>query len=248
MRRLVAALAAGARRCGQAADNYPRQLARKLGLGLTDMTCSGATTAHLLGPWRELPAQLDALRADTALVTVTVGGNDVGYIGGLFAASCKVMPGAGVCGRASAPPPPEEADWQALAGRLDEIAREVRRRAPAARLVFVDYLTVLPEEGGCASAPMGAAEADAARAVAARLAAETAAATTRAQDMGMRADLLSAAALSAGHDACGARPWMTGFVAPAGARGFVPYHPRLAGMTAVADALAAMLGEMGEGE
>ncbi|GGC13951.1 hypothetical protein GCM10011494_35940 [Novosphingobium endophyticum] len=33
----------------------------------------GATTAHILGPWNELPAQIDALTDDTALVTVTIG-------------------------------------------------------------------------------------------------------------------------------------------------------------------------------
>jgi phospholipase/carboxylesterase len=39
-------------------------------LDLTDASCSGATTQHLLAPWNELPAQLDALRPDTRLVTV----------------------------------------------------------------------------------------------------------------------------------------------------------------------------------
>ena len=36
---------------------------------------------------------------------------------------------------------------------------------------------------------------------------------------------------------CGAGPWMAGFIPPAENRSFVPYHPNLAGMTAVAGAL-----------
>lgn len=45
------------------------------------MSYSGATTSDLLQPSGSgRPAQLDALTLDTRLVTVTAGGNDVGYL------------------------------------------------------------------------------------------------------------------------------------------------------------------------
>ena len=40
--------------------------------------------AHVLAPWNELPAQIDAVTPDTRLVTITIGGNDLNYIGNLF--------------------------------------------------------------------------------------------------------------------------------------------------------------------
>lgn len=57
------------------------------------MSCSGATTSDLLdgGEWFQ-PAQIDAVRPGTKLVTLTVGGNDVSYLGSLTAWSCANDP------------------------------------------------------------------------------------------------------------------------------------------------------------
>jgi lysophospholipase L1-like esterase len=136
-------------RCARSKDNYAHQLARRRGLALVDVSCSGATTAHLLGPWNELKPQLDAVDAQTRLVTVTIGGNDVRLTGGQGAGACHTaaLPDA----RCADPPaPPNAAEWADLEAHLGQIAGEVRRRAPQARLVFVDYTTVLPPTGTCA--------------------------------------------------------------------------------------------------
>ncbi|ANI76873.1 hypothetical protein [Sphingobium sp. EP60837] len=71
--------------------------------------------------------------------------------------------------------------------------------------------------------------------IASRLAALTA---KVAHDAG--AEILAASSLSRGHDACAANSWMNGFIKPKGSASFAPYHPNLAGMTAVADALERM--------
>jgi lysophospholipase L1-like esterase len=213
---------APATRCGRSHDNYAHQLARKRGLTLVDVTCSGATTAHLLGPWDELAPQLDAVTADTALVTVTIGGNDVNYVGNLMNASSD----------SSIQPAGDDA-WKRLAGSFDRIAAEVRRRAPNARLVFVDYVTLLPQGAPCPATPVSAEEAATLRAMSQRLEAETAAAANRAG-----ADLIRASALSREHDPCAAEAWANGFVV---AKGAAPYHPNLAGMTGIAEALDARL-------
>lgn len=241
-------------RCDRAADNYAHLFARKRNLKLVDVSCGGATTAHLLGPWNELAPQLDALTTDTALVTVTIGGNDVGYIGRLMASSCGAMTGdqasaspiCKVMNRSPSAPaspalaamlaPPTEAVWQKLAANFDRIAAEVHRRSPRARLVFVDYLTVLPAKGTCAATPLAAKDADLARAVAARLAKLTAEAARKAG-----AGLIRASAMSLRHDACAAQPWINGFTPPKGVAAFAAYHPTLAGMTAIAEALDRLL-------
>jgi lysophospholipase L1-like esterase len=232
-------------RCSRSTENYAQQLARRLQLRLTDVSCGGATTAHITGAWNELPPQIDALTAETALVTITIGGNDVGYIGRLMRASCAgAAPerAPAFCRSTTARMPQladsvSETEWQSLAASLDQITTEVRRRSPVARLVFVDYLTVLPDGEMCAVTPLAADTGSEARAVAVRLSAETAAAARR-----TGGEILRASALSANHSACSEQPWMTGFVASAGAVApHVPYHPSLSGMTAVANALAALL-------
>jgi lysophospholipase L1-like esterase len=225
-------------RCARSADNYAHQLARKRGLELTDVSCSGATTSNLLGPWGDLPAQLDAVDADTRLVTVTIGGNDVGYVGGLMAASCRGLAGADSAAAARCPAvrPPTEQAWLDLEARLRNVAAEVHARAPAARLVFVQYPTVLPPHGTCAATPLSPAEADAGRRTAMRLADVT---DRVAKESG--AQVLEAQKLSAAHNACAKDPWMNGFPRPGAPVKGVFYHPNLEGMTAIADALDRML-------
>jgi|GEM_PF-3643317 len=82
-------LAAGAPRAsGRSTRNYPRLVADALNLDLVDVTFSGATTAHLLSErQRGVPPQIDALDGWESLVTVTIGGNDVGYVPLLMAAT-----------------------------------------------------------------------------------------------------------------------------------------------------------------
>lgn len=239
-----------ATRCTRSQDNYAHQLARLRQLDLVDVSCGGATTAHLLGPWQELPPQLDALTPDTALVTITIGGNDVSYVGYLFVESCKgaedrpdLAKALAVCkamaGRqpsGPAPSAPTEAAWTKLAADMERIAVEVRRRAPNARLIFVDYVTLLPSGAPCAQVPLTVQAMATAQATAARLARLTAAVAKRSG-----ADVLRASALSQGHDACAAQPWSNGFVARPGVDPFAPYHPNLAGMTGIATALDRLL-------
>ena len=225
-------------RCQRSADNYAHQLARRRGLTLVDVSCGGATTKNLLGPWNELPPQLDAVDADTRLVTVTIGGNDLGYIHGLMAASCRAVAAqAGTPAKCVPPPqPPTEEAYTQVEAQLREIAAEVRRRAPGARLVFVDYPVVLPAKGSCAAAPLTDAEADASREIARRLSE----ATERAAKAS-GADFLAASKLSQAHDACAKDAWMNGYPRPGAPVAGLFYHPNLAGMTAVADALDKLL-------
>jgi lysophospholipase L1-like esterase len=76
------------RRAGRSTGNYAHLVARALGLDLHDVTFSGATTSDILRPSAAgQPAQLDAVTPATQLVTITAGGNDVGYLPRLTLAS-----------------------------------------------------------------------------------------------------------------------------------------------------------------
>src|SRR5690606_21275597 len=73
------------RGCGRSDNNYPRLLADRLAPeSFTDVSCGGATTEHLTAPQRTPdgtnPPQLDAVTPKTTLVTVGIGGNDVGFV------------------------------------------------------------------------------------------------------------------------------------------------------------------------
>lgn len=212
-------------RCTRSQNNYAHQLARRHGLKLVDVSCSGATTAHILGPWNELKPQLDAVDADTRLVTVTIGGNDVRLTSGLGAGACRTSGGANC---PDLPALPTEAEWSGLETRLTQIAAEAHRRAPNARLVFVDYTTVLPPKGTCPALSLTADQAESSRRINARVV-EITAKVARTTGSG----LVQASAVTAGHDACAAEPWANGYPPAKGAA----FHPRVEAHAAIAAAL-----------
>lgn len=235
--------AAGAPRwSGRSARNYPHLVAERLNLQLVDATFSGATTAHLLTDHRHgQPPQITALDGSESLVTVTIGGNDVGYVPLLMAASlprwARRLPLLG--GRMA-----ELLDRQARDGALAEVfdslcavGHALRQRAPGARIFFVDYQTILPP-AGIPAPPLSEADADLGRHVAAtleRLTADAALATG--------CEVVHAAAASRPHHAWSAEPWTTTparYGVPLPGRP-APLHPNDAGMRAAAELIAAQL-------
>lgn len=222
-------------RCGRSSENYAHLVAAARHLKLVDVTCGGATTEHILGPWNELAPQIEAVDADTRLVTLTIGGNDLNYIGSLTGFSCRHA-SLDASSRAflrecPASAPPTEQAYAALRARLERVAAEVRRRAPAARLVILQYPVMLPPSGDCPSAPVGRAEGKQIREVGERLAKVT---EDAARAGGF--EVLAVDRLSRGHDACSASPWVNGFTTPFRGDG-VFYHPNRAGMIGQAQAL-----------
>lgn len=59
--------------CDRSAKSYGALIASQKGYSLTLAACSGATTGDVTSQ------QLSSLKSDTALVTMTIGGNDVGF-------------------------------------------------------------------------------------------------------------------------------------------------------------------------
>ena len=71
--------------CLKSSNNYGRIAQRTLAFPeYRDATCSGARTDHMTAPQNVSPGgpnppQLDSLSTDTQLVTLTIGGNDIGF-------------------------------------------------------------------------------------------------------------------------------------------------------------------------
>lgn len=215
-------------RCGRGTLNYPNLVASALRLELVDATCSGATTEHVLGPWNELPAQIESVDARTRLVTVTIGGNDVSFVGNIFAAACEQMqkPDA----RCPKWRNVTEAEWQGDEDRMRRIVRTIRQRAPRARVIFVDYITVLPPEGSCQAVPVSAERLGQSRTAAQRLSNMTAR-VARLE----KAEIVTFSALSRNHSPCSPQAWSNGLSAPEGDG--IPIHPNRKGHAAAANAL-----------
>jgi lysophospholipase L1-like esterase len=217
-------------RCGRSTSNYANLLARQLSLTLTDVSCSGATTADLLEASGDLPSQSEAITGSTRLVTLTIGGNDVGYIANLGADAC-----AHLKLKVSACPARkviEEDRWLLLERSLIEIVRRVRARSAHARIVFVDYLAIVPTSEVCSAIPLSTEGVERSREVARRVNEATRRAAKQAG-----AELLAVSKLSTKHHACSKAPWTTGLSIAGGKLRGVPFHPNRAGMEAVTEAL-----------
>jgi len=105
--------ATGADNCHRSPVAYPRLLDSALSLGtMAFVACSGATTSNVLsggsagGAWGEDP-QINALSADTEVVTITIGGNDVGFTD--YAIACTET----LCG-------PETFDYDYIMGKIND--------------------------------------------------------------------------------------------------------------------------------
>lgn len=228
-------------RCGVSQVSYLRLLAQGLNLRLTDVTCGGATTRHLLGPWNELPPQIDAVTADTRLVTISIGGNDLNYMGVVFAGSCRAgvanprrPVGEAPCAQVREP---AAADYAGVEERMVAAIGAIRARAPQARVVLVQYVSLVADTP-CAQAPIAPDDAALARRLAANLSALTARAAARGGALVLPVDTASL-----DHTACSAEPWSRG-QAPGydGSQG-APWHPTPAGHRAIAAMLARLLAD-----
>jgi len=222
--------------CARSLDNYAHKLAARRGLRLEDRTCSGARTPDLTSHRQfGLPPQIEAVGPSTRLVTVTIGGNDVSFLGDLGAVSCRNQ------GTTSCAPSPDEtldARFTSLRAAYADALAQIRTRAPNARIAVVDYVTIVPPSGVCPDrAPLTEADMAWARARAQRLGALTAEVARAAG-----AVLITASTLTAGHDVCAPAPWVNGWRDPGpGGRPLAVYHPRIEAMEAVAAELDRVL-------
>lgn len=130
--------------CGRSDHNYSHLIADALDLAITDVSCNGATTANIVDtPQGDAAPQIEAVSSDTALVTVTIGGNDINYTSSTFACAgtaaaerCSANLDQAAINRAVAGLP------ASLGGMLDA----VKARAPQATIVFVTYPRVFPTD------------------------------------------------------------------------------------------------------
>lgn len=232
--------------CLRSTNNYPALVAK--GLAVTtaqDVSCSGATTANLEGPQKTgldtNAAQFDALGPDVSLVTLGIGGNDIGFVSIIAECATRspLKPTGAACRDHYNVTGSDE-----LATRIDATAPKIAaaletitERAPQARVLLVGYPALLPDTGnGCFPfVPFSAGDVDYLRGVEKKL-------------NTMLAEQAAAAGVgyvdtytpSIGHDMCADRGvrWIEGLIPTSPA---APAHPNAAGMRGMADAVLGSL-------
>ena len=141
--------------CARSDHNYPSIVAAaRKATAFKDVSCSGATTDNMWKAQGTNEPQLDALNRDTGLVTVQIGGNDVGFssIIGTCARLSSQDPTGDPCRRyyASSGIDQLAVAIARTAPKIDAVLRAVHARAPHARVLVVGYPDLLPDDGsGC---------------------------------------------------------------------------------------------------
>lgn len=142
--------------CARSSSNYPHLVGAQNKAHLSDVTCSGATTAELAVAQGAVPAQYDALSRKTDLVTVSIGGNDIGFsaVLGRCAALAAGAPDASPCRDHFTQGGTDQVEQSiaATAAKVSQVIAEIHRRAPRARVFMVGYPSLFPDSGvGCTS-------------------------------------------------------------------------------------------------
>ena len=145
--------------CGRSDHNYPHLVAAALAVSeFTDVSCGSATTDHMTEA-QPLPdgltngPQLDALTPAVDLVTLGIGGNDIGF--GEIIANCVarsvLLPVTAPCRQHYTSQGDElGARIAATAPKVAAVLAGIRARAPGARVLVVGYPVILPAAGpGC---------------------------------------------------------------------------------------------------
>ncbi|MFP5379795.1 MAG: SGNH/GDSL hydrolase family protein, partial [Vicinamibacteria bacterium] len=146
--------------CARSTRNYPSLVRAAIGAAVArDVSCSSAETKHMTAPQAVAlganAPQFDALTADTRLVTLGIGGNDVGLVGA--AVTClrlgALQPRGRACRMHFATATGGDVLVDAIAAtapRLAATLQGVHARAPQARVLLVGYPDVAPRDGrGC---------------------------------------------------------------------------------------------------
>jgi lysophospholipase L1-like esterase len=228
--------------CLKSDRNFARQASARLAYALTDMSCSGAKTTHMTTSQSTdagtNPPQFNALTSTTNVVTVQIGGNDIGF-SGILESCATYNPFDGCKGDYVQNGRDEISERiKATAPKVATVIQGIRARSPQARVFLVNYAAILPETGyGCwPQVPLAYNDVPYLRAKQKELNAMLAA-----QAAANGVALVDDYTVSIGRDACkgSSTRWIEPLV-PSNAA--APFHPNLNGMTGIANVVVARVG------
>jgi uncharacterized protein (UPF0264 family) len=146
--------------CVRSDHNYPHLVVAAIGAAvLVDVSCGGATTNDILNPGKgtlgiAVPAQISAVTPATTLVTIGIGGNDIGFsdivttcskksLDNPIGSPCKDQYTAGGTDQL-------QARIAAAEPKVANVVKAVHAAAPNAKVVLAGYTAIVPDSGlGC---------------------------------------------------------------------------------------------------
>ncbi|MEU4382443.1 SGNH/GDSL hydrolase family protein [Micromonospora echinofusca] len=208
--------------CQRSRHSYPVLSAARIGATLTFPACAGATVSGVLN------GQLGSLNASTNHVTVTAGGNDIGWSSVIL--QCA-LPWPATCW--SHIDNAENLIRNTLPGRLDQLYSRIRGLAPNARVAVIGYPRLFNGEECNLIARISPGEQAELNA-----AADLLATTIRSRAVAHGFTFLDARGPFTGHAVCDDVEWLNGTSNPLGES----YHPNRAGHVGYAGMVQAALG------
>ncbi|MFI8946983.1 SGNH/GDSL hydrolase family protein [Streptomyces sp. NPDC053750] len=227
--------------CGRSDHNYPTLVAAAVGAaGSTDVTCAGAETRHVTGAQNTAAPQIDAVRPDTSVVSVGVGGNDLDLAGVIT--RCVLLayldPQGSPCKNSFTLFGTDEIGSRinATAPKVAGALQAVRAKSAQAKVLVVGYPTIVPDDGSACreTIPLAAGDfawlRDKTRQLNTMLAQQAAA---------HGATFIDTYGPSVGHDAC--KPAGVRWLEPADTEAGAGFHPNAAGHRSTAATIVAAL-------
>jgi lysophospholipase L1-like esterase len=231
--------------CLRSTRNFARLAAASTGRSLVDVSCSGARTDHMLNPQSTSagtnPPQFNALSAAARVVSLQIGGNDIGFSEILENCS-TVNPFGRPCQNRYVRNGVDElrARIANTAPKITTVLEGIAARAPAARIVVVNYASIVPDMGfGCwPQVPLAWADVPYVRGIHKALNQMLEDRTAAAAAGGINAVYVDSYTPSLGRDACRSSTvrWVEPLI-PSNAA--APFHPNARGMQGIAPHVAA---------
>lgn len=205
-----------------------------------DVSCSGAETWYFTHEQPVTggtnPPQFDVLDRRTKVVTVGIGGNDIGF-GEIVSTCMSRMVTFQTCNEVYRSGGNDEISNRiaALRPKLDAAFAEIKQRAPHAAVFVIPYLPMLPSSGGCAPISPFNDDVTYLRAKLNELNASSKAAALAAGFV-----YIDAVANATGHDMCkpAGTKWIEGLI-PSNVA--APFHPNADGYAGEAPMIAAAI-------
>jgi lysophospholipase L1-like esterase len=121
--------------CDRSPEAYPPKIATAKGYSLNFEACSGAKTPEVI------EKQLGKLSSSTALVTITIGGNDAGFSNVMLNCALYYF----TCGSAISEGNSYIANT--LPGKLETTYKDIRAKATTAEVIVLGYPKLFTKEG-----------------------------------------------------------------------------------------------------
>ena len=223
--------------CLRSDHDYPQLVASTLGVPVKDVSCSGAETEDMFNEQGVTPGpnppQLDAVGADTKVVTIGIGGNDIGF-SSIVKECIKLNPFDSPCKDHFVTANGDELAQNIAATKplVANVLNAIHAKNSKTKVLVVGYPTVLPATGnGCwPSIPILPADVAYLRGIYDQLNAMLASAAAQ-----NGATYVDTATGTVGHDVCASDNYIEGISLDLTA---APVHPNAAGMAAIAAIVA----------